>query len=118
MRIHLTPRALLLAALIPMCQVRAQTIPTIGAPTNDPVIQKIYDEGMKHSQAYPLAQVPMASIGPRLTGSPANRPAKYWLVSAVTAWGIPAKNEKYDTWRDWSRGQSRFELSSPRTRTL
>ena len=42
-------------------------------PTGDPIVQKIYDEGMRRSQAPQLAQVLMDSIGPRLTGSPANR---------------------------------------------
>ncbi len=73
---------------------------------------------MKHSHAYALAQVLMDSIGPRLTGSPSNRSANDWLVKTYTAWGIPARNEKYGTWRDWSRGQSRIELTSPRVRTL
>src|SRR3954471_22185519 len=87
-------------------------------PTGDPVVQRIYDEGIRRSQAYQLAQVLMDSIGPRLTGSPADRAANDWLVKTYTAWGIPTKNEKYGTWRDWSRGQSRIELTSPRARTL
>jgi carboxypeptidase Q len=96
----------------------AQTIPTRGAPTNDPVIARIYEEGMNRSRAYSLAQVLMDSIGPRLTGSSQNRAANDWLVRTYTAWGIPARNEKYGTWRDWSRGQSHIELVSPRVRTL
>ena len=45
-------------------------------PTGDPIVQRIYTEGMQRSQASRLAQVLMDSIGPRLTGSPANRAAK------------------------------------------
>ena len=41
------------------------------APTSDPVVQRIYEEGMRSSHAYELAQTLMDSIGPRLTGSPA-----------------------------------------------
>jgi|HubBroStandDraft_6_1064221.scaffolds.fasta_scaffold884861_1 carboxypeptidase Q len=44
-------------------------------PTADHVVQRIYQVGMQHSQAATLAQVLMDSIGPRLTGSPANRAA-------------------------------------------
>ncbi len=87
-------------------------------PTGDPVIQRIYDEGLKRSQAARLAQVLMDSIGPRLTGSPANRAANDWLVRTYTAWGIPVKNERYGTWRDWTRGPSSLILVSPRTRVL
>jgi carboxypeptidase Q len=87
-------------------------------PTGDPVVQKIYDEGMKRSQAARLAQVLMDSIGPRLTGSPANRAANDWLLRTYTAWGIAVKNEKYGTWRDWTRGPSGLELLAPRRRVL
>ena len=84
----------------------------------DPIAQRIYDEGMHHSLVKPLAQVLMDSIGPRLLGSPANRAANDWLVRTYTAWGIPARNEKYGTWRSWTRGLSRVELLAPRTRSL
>ena len=87
-------------------------------PTGDPVVQKIYDEGMHRSQASRLAQVLMDSIGPRLTGSPANRAANEWLLRTYEAWGIDAKNEQYGTWRDWTRGPSSLTLVSPRTRVL
>ncbi|AHG93363.1 peptidase M28 (plasmid) [Gemmatirosa kalamazoonensis] len=87
-------------------------------PTGDSVIARIYDEGMRRSQAYPLAQTLMDSIGPRLTGSPANRAANDWLVRTYASWGVGARNEKYGTWRDWARGQSRVELLAPRARTL
>ena len=40
-------------------------------PTDDPVIKRIWDEGMTdRSQAATLAQILMDSIGPRLTASP------------------------------------------------
>src|SRR5881628_1984916 len=97
--------------------------PTRGAfaqdnPTGDPVVQRIYDEGMRHSQASRLAQVLMDSIGPRLTGSPANRAANDWLLRTYKSWGIDAKNEQYGTWRSWRRGPSHVDLISPRARTL
>jgi hypothetical protein len=87
-------------------------------PTGDPVVQRIYDEGMKHSQAAKLAQVLMDSIGPRLTGSPANRAANDWLLRTYAAWGVSAENEQYGTWRDWTRGVSSLTLVAPRTRLL
>ncbi|MFL5560605.1 MAG: M28 family peptidase [Gemmatimonadaceae bacterium] len=88
------------------------------APTGDPVIQRIYQEGMQRSHASQLAEVLMDSIGPRLMGSPQNRAANDWLVKTYQSWGISAKNEQYGTWRDWKRGQSRVELLAPRARTL
>ena len=87
-------------------------------PTTDTVIQRIYMEGMHDSHAAALAQVLMDSIGPRLTGSPANRAANNWLLRTYTAWGIPARNEQYGTWKDWTRGPSTIELLTPRVRML
>src|SRR6476620_5537627 len=87
-------------------------------PTGDPIVQKIYDEGMQRSQAARLAQVLLDSIGPRLTGSPANRAANDWLLRTYRAWGVDAKNERYGTWRDWTRGTSGLELVAPRRRVL
>ena len=55
--------ALALAAFAPTPILLAQ-----DNPTGDPVVQRIYDEGMRRSQASRLAQVLMDSIGPRLTG--------------------------------------------------
>jgi len=98
------------------------TVPT-GAfaqdnPTGDPIVQRIYDEGMRRSQAAKLAQVLMDSIGPRLTGSPANRAANDWLLRTYAAGGGLSKNEQYGTWRDWTRGSSGLRLVSPRARDL
>jgi carboxypeptidase Q len=87
-------------------------------PTGDPIVQRIYDEGMHRSQASRLAQILMDSIGPRLTGSPANRAANDWLLRTYRSWGIDVKNEQYGTWRDWTRGSSGLTLVSPRTRVL
>jgi hypothetical protein len=103
----------LVALLAPASRALAQ-----DNPTGDPIVQKIYDEGMHRSQASLLAQVLMDSIGPRLTGSPANRAANEWLLRTYKAWGIDAKNEQYGTWRDWTRGPSSLQLVSPRVRVL
>jgi carboxypeptidase Q len=99
--------------------VSAQDVPSDPNFHNaDSVVQRIYTEGMQHSRTEELARVLMDSIGPRLTGSPANRAANDWLVRSYSAWGIPAHNEQYGTWRDWTRGPSRIELVAPRMRTL
>jgi hypothetical protein len=103
----------LVALLAPASRALAQ-----DNPTGDPIVQKIYDEGMHRSQASHLAQVLMDSIGPRLTGSPSNRAANEWLLRTYKTWGIDAKNEQYGTWRDWTRGPSSLQLVSPRVRVL
>jgi hypothetical protein len=112
------PQPLLRFLLIAVTLAPASRATAQDNPTGDSIVQKIYDEGMHHSKASSLAQVLMDSIGPRLTGSPANRAANEWLLRTYKAWGIDAKNEQYGTWRDWTRGPSRMELLSPRVRVL
>ncbi len=88
-------------------------------PTSDPVIQRIWDEGMTDkSQVYRLAQVLFDSIGPRLTGSPGHEAAIGWALKQYEAWGIPARTEQYGTWMAWDRGHTHLDLVAPRKRTL
>ena len=85
---------------------------------DDPVLRRIWTEGMENSQAARLAQALLDSIGPRLTGSPGQKAANDWAVAMYTRWGIPARNEQYGTWRGWRRGITHADLISPRVRTL
>jgi hypothetical protein len=88
-------------------------------PTSDPVIRRIWAEGMEQgSQVYRLGQVLLDSIGPRLTGSPGFQSAADWLVRQYGAWGVPARKEQYGTWRAWRRGRTHIDLVQPRFRTL
>ena len=65
--------------------------------TADPIIRKIWTEGMDSSQTYRLAQTLFDSIGPRLTGTPGIKNGNDWLVKTYSSWGIAARNEKYGT---------------------
>jgi hypothetical protein len=88
-------------------------------PTDDPVIRRIWDEGMTDkSQVSRLAQVLMDSIGPRLTASPGHQSAVQWLQKMYQGWGIPARAERYGTWRAWRRQYTHMDLIAPRYRTL
>lgn len=109
--------ALALAALTSA----AATTPSLAQsfPTNDPVIRRIWDEGMtSKSQVARLAQVLMDSIGPRLSGTPAYQSAVDWVAARYAEWGITARKEKYGTWRGWRRRYSHIDLIAPRERTL
>ena len=48
--------------------------------TDDPVLMRLWTEGMENSQTYPLAQTLFDSIGPRLTGSPNLEAGHDWLL--------------------------------------
>jgi len=87
-------------------------------PTEDPVIRRIWDEGMQRSQAMSLMQTLTDSIGPRLTGTPGIRRGNDWLVSTYQKWGVAARNEQYGTWIGWRRGVTHVDLVQPRVRSL
>ncbi len=87
------------------------------AATN-PVIQRLWDEGMNRSQAMTLAQVLLDPLGQRLTGSPQSDAAQEWLVRTYQSWGVSAKRERYGTWYGWNRGVTHVDLVAPRVRTL
>lgn len=87
-------------------------------PTDNPVLQRIWREGMDNSHVYRLAQVLTDSIGPRLVGSPGQMAAHDWAVATYKSWGIEARNEQYGTWRGWRRGVTHLDLIEPRVRTL
>ncbi len=88
-------------------------------PTDDSVIQNMWEEGMEGgSQVVDLAQALLDSIGPRLMGSPGFDAAGDWLVSNYTAWGIDAEKQVYGTWTGWERGYTHLDLIAPRKRTL
>jgi carboxypeptidase Q len=85
---------------------------------DDPVLQHMWEEGMNASQTWPLAQVLMDSIGPRLSGSPGFDAAGNWLVDLYRQWGIDVRKEEYGTWRGWRQGAVHVDLTSPRIQTL
>jgi|CXWL01.1.fsa_nt_gi hypothetical protein len=87
-------------------------------PPDDPIIQRMFAEGMTNGQAGKLAQVLMDSIGPRLTGSPGYMAAANWAVKSYASWGIPAEKQQYGTWNSWRRGHTHVDLISPRLRSL
>ncbi|MGK7311052.1 MAG: M20/M25/M40 family metallo-hydrolase [Candidatus Longimicrobiales bacterium M2_2A_002] len=107
----------LLAALLALA-ITAAPAAAQEFPTDDPVIQGIWDEGMNRSQVYPLMQALLDSIGPRLTGTPGLDAAHNWLVGLYGSWGIDAENQQYGTWKGWERGITHVDLIAPRVRTL
>ncbi len=87
-------------------------------PATDPVIRRIWEEGMDRSQAMTLAQVLMDSLGQRMTGSPESEEAQRWILGKYREWGVPARQERYGTWHGWRRGVSHVDLVAPRARSL
>jgi carboxypeptidase Q len=108
-----TPALIVATVAWPAAPASAQTLPSA-----DPVIRRMWTQGMDSSQLYPLAQALLDSIGPRLTGSPGHRAGNDWLVARYRSWGITARNERYGSWRGWRRGITHVDLVAPRVRSL
>ncbi len=87
-------------------------------PPTDPVIRRIFDEETARSQVAALSQALADSIGPRLTGAPANLAASDWALAQYRRWGIPARRERFGTFNSWRRGPAHLDLLAPRVRTL
>jgi carboxypeptidase Q len=96
----------------------AASAPAQSLPVEDPVLRRIWTEGMQSSQAMDLMQVLADSIGPRLTGTPGSLAGQAWLQRLYTQWGITARSERYGTWTGWRRGPSHIDLIAPRVRSL
>jgi carboxypeptidase Q len=56
-------------------------------PTDDAMIEAIWNEGMENSQAWTIGQAMLDSIGPRLTGTPAVDRANQWAQTVLSGWG-------------------------------
>ncbi|MGI9181391.1 MAG: M28 family peptidase [Longimicrobiaceae bacterium] len=110
-------RTLLVVAVGAGLGMAAAPLPAQTA-TDDPVLRRIWAEGMENSQLPRLAQTLLDSIGPRLTGTPQKKAAHDWTVATYQGWGIQARNEQYGTWLGWRRGVTHIDLLEPRVRTL
>ena len=114
----MTKRTILATGLALLTLSSPSTVEAQGFATQDPVLQRIWDEGMNNSHFADLAQVLLDEIGPRLTASPGIERAQEWAVETLQGWGVDARREEYGTWEGWDRGVSHVDLVSPRVRSL
>jgi len=87
-------------------------------PTEDPIIERIWQLGMEQSQAERFAQYLTDYVGPRLHGSSNLVKAQDWLLETYEQWGVSAWREDYGTWVGWEHGTLHVDLVSPRRQTL
>jgi carboxypeptidase Q len=106
-------RLFALGLLVAPVVARAQTFRTA-----DSVVRRMWQVGIEQSQVERLAQVLIDSIGPRLSGSPGYQSAVEWLERTYQGFGIPARRERYGTWRGWRAGPTHLDLVAPRAQTL
>src|SRR5687767_4854516 len=107
-------RAIIKTALL----LSAHTASAQTFTTPNPMLQRIWDEGVNNSQVQKYAQALLDSVGPRLTGSPGHQAGNDWLVAVYKSLGISARQEQYGTWKGWRRGITHVDLLTPRVRSL
>ena len=69
------------------------------------IIQRIREEGLRHSQMDSMAQYLTDVIGPRLTASPGIKRAREWIVQQLEEWGL--ENINIESWGEFGQGWSR-----------
>ena len=77
--------------------------------STDP-IERIKEEGLKHSQVMATLSYLTDVIGPRLTGSPNMKRANEWTRDKLAAWG--AANAHLEAWGPFGRGWSLKRFSA------
>ena len=77
--------------------------------STDP-IERIKEEGLKHSQVMATLSYLTDVIGPRLTGSPNMKRANEWTRDKLAAWG--ANNAHLEAWGPFGRGWSLKRFSA------
>ncbi len=102
-----------IALLVTVQSAESQTL-----PADDPVLRRMWVEGMERSQTERLAHVLMDSIGPRLSGTPAFQASVDWLQQVYRELGITVRAEQYGTWRGWRHGYVSMTLTAPRIQPL
>lgn len=79
------------------------------------VLAKIQDEGLHRSKVEPVFDMFVNVIGPRLTGSPAQKQAADFARDTLTSWGLTdAHLEPWDFGRGWSLEKLTVEMVEPR----
>jgi carboxypeptidase Q len=86
--------------------------------TVDPIVAKIRDEGLNHSQVMATLDYLTNVIGQRLTGSPNARRANEWTRGKLEGWGLTSA--RLESWGPFGRGWvlKRFSIQVIQPQTI
>jgi carboxypeptidase Q len=82
-------------------------------PIDWDMINRIRDEGLRHSHVMEIAQALTEDIGPRLTGSPQMKRANEWTRDKLSEWGLEASLEPFEHGRGWSFDRATVQMLEP-----
>ncbi|HTF38773.1 MAG TPA: M20/M25/M40 family metallo-hydrolase [Blastocatellia bacterium] len=106
--------AILLAALISLASGAAVTAQGPQEKFDQAAIDKIKEEGMKHSQVMDTLSYLTDVPGSRLTGSPGLKAAQDWARKKLAEWGL--QNAHLEAWGPFGRGWSLEGFSASLTK--
>src|SRR5579863_10124615 len=97
-------------------------IPTTAARIDDvpdaaelAVLAKIRDEGLHRSKVEPVFDEFVNVIGPRLTGSPAQKRAADYAKATLESWGVTGAHlEPWEFGHGWTLEKLTIEMTEPR----
>src|SRR5262245_20101772 len=96
--------ATLLTALISVASVASAVAQGPQEKFDQAAIDKIKEEGMKHSQVMDTLSYITDVPGSRLTGSPGIKAAQEWAKQKLSSWGL--QNAHLESWGPFGRGWS------------
>ena len=89
------------------------------APSPDPVVAKIIEEGRQNSQVQAILRHLTKEIGPRLTGSTNLTDAMKWATEKLESWGLEAKMVPWGTYPiGFDRGRQAGRMVAPTVRDI
>jgi len=118
----MTLRQLVLATTI----LAVATTPSLAAPPQSPAddgtksaLVEIAGNAAMDSRAFEYLTELSDDIGPRVTGSPADRKSIDWGLAKMRSIGLQnVRAEKYTMWKGWTRGIAQAEMLAPLRRPL
>lgn len=119
-----TTRGIVIAMIATASLLRGQTSPPVvqfsaHVPSDDPVIARLVDEGMRHSHAAADLEYLLDVIGPRLSGTPEMGRANEWTQKKFSEYG--ADRTSLEPWTfgvGWARGPMTLRMLAPQHREL
>ncbi|HWH51143.1 MAG TPA: hypothetical protein VN651_06335, partial [Gemmatimonadaceae bacterium] len=107
--------ALAIVSVLPLAAPRPLAAQNTAEPFDRAMIAKIRDEGLNHSQAWPMLDTLATVFGPRLTASPAFMRAATWARDHLTAWGLASPHlESWPFGRGWELEGFTLDMTEPR----
>jgi hypothetical protein len=104
--------------LVGLLLVTTATPLTAQSTVDTTGVGRLLDQAMNRSEVMRNLQYLSDVIGPRLSGTPAMRRANEWTGSRFKAYGLSARQERFEFGVTWERGPASLRLTAPFQRAI